>query len=102
RAFLLDMATSVSAMGRIIAFKHRGEKIPEGWAIDKDGNPTTDPDAALHGSLDPAGGPKGYGLGISIAMLAGLLAGMPCGREVLGTLDTEYRSEERRVGKEYR
>jgi L-2-hydroxycarboxylate dehydrogenase (NAD+) len=91
RPFLLDMATSVSAMGKIIAFKHRGEKIPEGWAIDKDGNPTTDPDAALHGSLDPAGGPKGYGLGISIAMLSGLLAGMPCGREVLGTLDTDYR-----------
>jgi LDH2 family malate/lactate/ureidoglycolate dehydrogenase len=91
RPFLLDMATSVSAMGRIIAFKHRGEKIPEGWAIDKDGNPTTDPEAALHGSLTPAGGPKGYGLGISIAMLAGLMAGMPAGREVLGTLDTEYR-----------
>src|SRR5438132_2202743 len=91
RPFLLDMATSVSAMGKIIAFKHRGEKIPEGWAIDKDGNPTTDPEAALHGSLTPAGGPKGYGLGISIAMLSGLLAGMPAGREVLGTLDTEYR-----------
>ncbi len=91
RPFLLDMATSVSAMGKIIAFKHRGEKIPEGWAVDKDGNPTTDPDAALQGSLDPAGGAKGYGLGISIAMLAGLLAGMPCGRDVLGTLDTEYR-----------
>ena len=91
RPFLLDMATSVSAMGRIIAFKHRGEKIPEGWAVDKDGNPTTDPEAALHGSLSPAGGPKGYGLGISIAMLSGLLAGMPCGKEVLGTLDTEYR-----------
>src|SRR5262245_200328 len=91
RPFLLDMATSVSAMGRIIAFKHRGEKIPEGWAIDKEGNPTTDPEAALHGSLTPAGGPKGYGLGISIAMLAGLMAGMPAGREVLGTLDAEYR-----------
>src|SRR5262245_11718032 len=91
RPFLLDMATSVSAMGKIIAFKHRGEKIPEGWAIDKDGNPTTDPEAALRGSLTPAGGPKGYGLGISIAMLAGLLAGMPTGREVLGTLDTDHR-----------
>src|SRR5437762_8055127 len=91
RPYLLDMATSVSAMGKIIAFKHRGEKIPEGWAVDKDGNPTTDPDLALKGSLSPAGGPKGYGLGISIAMLGGLLAGMPCGREVLGTLDTEYR-----------
>ncbi len=91
RPFLLDMATSVSAMGKIIDFKHRGEKIPEGWAIDKEGNPTTDPEAALHGSLTPAGGPKGYGLGISIAMLAGLLPGTEIGRAVLGTLDTEYR-----------
>jgi L-2-hydroxycarboxylate dehydrogenase (NAD+) len=91
RPFLLDMATSVSAMGKIIAFKHRGEKIPEGWAIDKDGNPTTDPEAALHGSLSPAGGPKGYGLGIAIAMLGGLLPGTAIGRDVLGTLDTEYR-----------
>jgi L-2-hydroxycarboxylate dehydrogenase (NAD+) len=91
RPFLLDMATSVSAMGRIIAFKHRGQKIPEGWAVDKDGSPTTDPDAALKGSLSPAGGPKGYGLGIMIAMLGGLLVGMPAGREVLGTLDTEFR-----------
>ena len=91
RPFLLDMATSVSAMGRIIALKHRGEKVPEGWAVDKDGAPTTDPDAALHGSLSPAGGPKGYGLGISIEMLAGLLPGMPTGKEVLGTLDADYR-----------
>src|SRR4029079_7986734 len=91
RPFLLDMATSVSAMGRIIALKHRGEKVPEGWAVDKDGTPTTDPDAALHGSLSPAGGPKGYGLGISIGMLDGLLPGMPTGKEVLGTLDADYR-----------
>jgi len=78
-------------MGRIIALKHRGEKVPEGWAVDKDGTPTTDPDAALHGSLSPAGGPKGYGLGISIGMLAGLLPGMPTGKEVLGTLDADYK-----------
>ena len=92
RPFLLDMATSVSAMGRIIAFKHRGEKIPEGWAVDKDGNPTTDPDAALHGSLSPAGGPKGYGLGICDRNARRVCwPGMPAGREVLGTLDTEYR-----------
>jgi LDH2 family malate/lactate/ureidoglycolate dehydrogenase len=91
RPFVLDMATSVSAMGKIIAMKHRGEKIPEGWAVDKDGRPTTDPEEAIHGSLSPAGGPKGYGLGISIAMLSGLLPGTEIGRKVLGTLDTEYR-----------
>jgi len=91
RPFVLDMATSVSAMGKIIAMKHRGEKIPEGWAVDKDGRPTTDPEEAIHGSLSPAGGPKGYGLGIAIAMLGGLLPGTEIGRKVLGTLDTEYR-----------
>jgi LDH2 family malate/lactate/ureidoglycolate dehydrogenase len=91
RPFVLDMATSVSAMGKIIAMKHRGERIPEGWAVDKDGRPTTDPEEAIHGSLSPAGGPKGYGLGIAIAMLGGLLPGTEIGRKVLGTLDTEYR-----------
>lgn len=91
RPFVLDMATSVSAMGKIIAMKHRGEKIPEGWAVDKDGRPTTDPEEAIHGSLSPAGGPKGYGLGIAIAMLGGLLPGAEIGRKVLGTLDTDYR-----------
>jgi L-2-hydroxycarboxylate dehydrogenase (NAD+) len=91
RPFVLDMATSVSAMGKIIAMKHRGEKIPEGWAVDKDGRPTTDPEEAIHGSLSPAGGPKGYGLGIAIAMLGGLLPGTEISRKVLGTLDTEYR-----------
>jgi len=91
RPFVLDMATSVSAMGKIIAMKHRGEKIPEGWAVDKDGRPTTDPEEAIHGSLSPAGGPKGYGLGIVFAMLAGLLPGTEIGKKVLGTLDTEWR-----------
>jgi LDH2 family malate/lactate/ureidoglycolate dehydrogenase len=91
RPFLFDMATAIGAMGKIIAYKHRGEKIPEGWAIDKEGVPTTDPDAALQGSLAPVGGPKGYGLGISIGMLAGLLPGADVGKVVMGTLDTEYR-----------
>jgi LDH2 family malate/lactate/ureidoglycolate dehydrogenase len=89
--FLLDMATSVGAMGKIIAMKHRGERVPEGWAVDKDGRPTTDPEEALNGSLSPAGGPKGYGLGIAVGMLSGLLPGAEVGRKVLGTLDTEHR-----------
>jgi LDH2 family malate/lactate/ureidoglycolate dehydrogenase len=87
--FVFDMATSTSAIGKIYASKHRGEPIPLGWAIDAEGNPTTNPDAALKGSLTPAAGPKGYGLGISIGILAGLLPGGEIGRLVLGTLDTE-------------
>ena len=89
--FVFDMATSTSAIGKIYASKHRGEPIPPGWAIDAEGNPTTDPDAALKGSLTPAAGAKGYGLGISIGILAGLLPGSEIGRLVLGTLDTEFR-----------
>jgi L-2-hydroxycarboxylate dehydrogenase (NAD+) len=89
--FLFDMATSVGAMGKIIACKHRGERIPEGWALDRKGNPTTDPQAALLGSLAPVGGPKGYGLGVAIGILAGLLPGAEIGRSVHGTLDVEHR-----------
>jgi LDH2 family malate/lactate/ureidoglycolate dehydrogenase len=91
RPFVLDMATAVGAMGKIIAMKHRGERIPEGWAVDRDGRPTTDPEEALRGSLTPAGGPKGYGLGIAIGMLSGLLPGAEIGRKVRGTLDTEHK-----------
>jgi LDH2 family malate/lactate/ureidoglycolate dehydrogenase len=89
--FVFDMATSTSAIGKIYASRHRGEQIPLGWAIDAEGNPTTNPDAALKGSLTPAAGAKGYGLGISIGILAGLLPGAEIGRMVLGTLDTESR-----------
>lgn len=89
--FVFDMATSTSAIGKIYASRHRGESIPPGWAIDAKGKPTTNPDAALKGSLTPAAGPKGYGLGISIGILAGLLPGAEIGRQVWGTLDTEFR-----------
>jgi len=89
--FVFDMATSTSAIGKIYASKHRGETIPLGWAIDATGNPTTNPEDALKGSLTPAAGPKGYGLGISIGILAGLLPGAEIGRKVFGTLDTEFR-----------
>jgi LDH2 family malate/lactate/ureidoglycolate dehydrogenase len=89
--FVFDMATSTSAIGKIYASKHRGENIPPGWAIDAEGKPTTNPEAALKGSLTPLAGPKGYGLGISIGILSGLLTGAEIGRAVLGTLDTEFR-----------
>jgi L-2-hydroxycarboxylate dehydrogenase (NAD+) len=91
RPFLLDMATSTSALGRIIALKQRGERLPDGWAIDRDGNPTNDPGAALGGSLTPAGGPKGYGLGVAIGAISGLLPGGEIGQAVRGTLDTDHR-----------
>ncbi len=80
--FILDMATSVVARGKIIVAAQKGEDIPLGWAIDKDGNPTTDAFAALEGSVLPVGGPKGYGISMFIDILAGVLTGAGFGRYV--------------------
>ena len=52
----VDMATSVTARGKILESKRKGLELPEGWALDKDGNPTTDPEAALEGSILAFGG----------------------------------------------
>lgn len=62
--FILDMAPSVAARGKVYKALRRGEQIPEGWAIDQDGKPTTDPESALDGSMLPMGGPKGSALAI--------------------------------------
>lgn len=73
----LDMATTVVAQGRLRVHRQRGEPIPEGWALDKGGNPTTDPDAGLEGTVLPIGGYKGYGLGLMIDACCRLLPGSP-------------------------
>lgn len=80
--FVLDMATSVVARGKIIVAAQKGEPIPEGWAIDKYGNPTTDAQAALEGSVLPVGGPKGYGISMFIDIFAGVLTGAGFGKYV--------------------
>lgn len=72
---ILDMALSVVARAKIRAALARGEAIPETWATDRAGNPTTDPKAALEGFLLPIGGYKGYGLALIVDLLAGLLSG---------------------------
>lgn len=74
-AFQWDFSTSAVALGKITMAQAAGEPIPEGWAIDADGNPTTDPDAALAGSLVSAGGYKGYGIGLLVEVLAAALTG---------------------------
>jgi L-2-hydroxycarboxylate dehydrogenase (NAD+) len=72
---VLDMATSSGAYGRIVTASKEGQPIPEGWAVDSSGVPTTDADAALAGALLPFGGHKGSGLAILLELLAGPLAG---------------------------
>jgi LDH2 family malate/lactate/ureidoglycolate dehydrogenase len=69
------MAVSTVARGKIRLAALKGEKIPEGWAFDEEGNPTTDAAAALRGSLAPIGGPKGYGLALALDLLCGLITG---------------------------
>jgi LDH2 family malate/lactate/ureidoglycolate dehydrogenase len=77
-SIIVDMATSTVAAGKIAVLASKGEKIPEGWALDKDGKPTTDPRVFLNkGMLLPFGGYKGYGLSLSVEIFAGLLTGSP-------------------------
>lgn len=71
----LDIALSVVAGGRIRMAAKNGTKIPEGWALDKDGNMTTDPHRALSGILLPIGLHKGFGLAVMIDCLTGVLSG---------------------------
>ncbi len=79
---VLDMASSQVARGKIRRAERMKETIPAGWALDKTGAPTTDPAAAMEGTLVPIGGPKGYGLALMIDLLAGLLAGSQYGQHV--------------------
>lgn len=73
--FMLDMAMSVVARAKIRNAFKRGEAIPDTWATDKLGSPTTDAGQALDGFLLPIGGHKGYGLALLVDMFAGLLSG---------------------------
>ncbi len=72
---ILDMAMSVVARGKILVAAHKGEKIPEGWAMNKEGVITTDPKEAIEGILLPFGGYKGFGLALVVDILCGIVLG---------------------------
>jgi LDH2 family malate/lactate/ureidoglycolate dehydrogenase len=80
---VLDMATTVAAYGKVKARAKRGEPMPEGWMIDREGKPLTDPTRAHEGFLLPIGEHKGYGLALMVGLLAGTLGGAAMGREVI-------------------
>lgn len=65
-----DFSTSAVALGKITMAKAAGEKIPSGWAVDSEGQSTTDPDAALNGALLSAAGPKGWAFGLLVEVMA--------------------------------
>lgn len=79
---LIDMATCVVARGKIIMAARAGEEIPEGWAVDADGRPTTDPHRALRGAVLPFAGPKGSAIATMIEVLTGVLGGDRWARDV--------------------
>lgn len=86
--YVFDFATSVAARGEIELHRRAGKSLPEGWAIDADGQPTTDPDAALGGAMLPFGGHKGSAISTMIELLAGVMIGDLTSPEVLDFLGT--------------
>lgn len=89
RPFVLDMATSVVPLGRLEVAMRAGERIPLGWAVDRNGRPTSDPaEAYWHGGMTPlgampdGGGHKGYGLALAFDILTGVLSGAHFGSQL--------------------
>ena len=79
---VLDVSNSVTARQKIFSYAREGWKLPDGWAMDKDGNPTNDPQEAINGLLMPVGGHKGAGLALMIDLILGTLAGGTYARSI--------------------
>ncbi|MCL4767109.1 MAG: Ldh family oxidoreductase [Hyphomicrobiaceae bacterium] len=92
-SYVLDIATSVVARGKIVEKSKRGEAIPPGWALDRDGRPTTDSVAAANGVVLPLAGPKGSGLAVIVDVLCGVLSGAAFG-SLIGNLYNDFSNEQ--------
>jgi (2R)-3-sulfolactate dehydrogenase (NADP+) len=86
---VVDLSISKVARGNILAAKQKGERIPEGWALDRDGQPTTDPDAALQGTMLPLGDAKGTALALMVELLAAGLTGANFAADASSFLDAK-------------
>lgn len=80
RPIIFDMATTVQAWGKILDARSKGNSIPNTWAVDAKGNPTTNPDEVA--GLLPIAGPKGYGLMMMVDILTAVMLGLPNGKHV--------------------
>lgn len=88
---LLDIANTGVARGKIYLAHNRGEKIPEGWALNTKGEPTTDPVEAINGIILPMAGHKGYGIGVMMDIFAGVLSGS----QFLSGVNGPYHSDKK-------
>jgi (2R)-3-sulfolactate dehydrogenase (NADP+) len=86
---VVDLSLSKVARGNILAARQKGERIPEGWALDSSGAPTTDPEAALAGTMLPLGDAKGTALALMVELLAAGLTGANYAAEASSFLDAE-------------
>ncbi|WP_158915642.1 Ldh family oxidoreductase [Caulobacter sp. S45] len=86
---VIDLALAQAARGRILAAQQAGHSIPEGWAVDAQGQPTTDPNAALKGAMLPIGGAKGSALALMVEILSAALAGAAFGWEASSLFDDQ-------------
>jgi (2R)-3-sulfolactate dehydrogenase (NADP+) len=86
---VIDLSLSKVARGKIVTAAERGEPIPEGWAVDGDGQPTTDPARAVKGAMLPFGEAKGSALALMVELLAAGLTGGSYAREATSFLDAE-------------
>ncbi|MFC9132551.1 Ldh family oxidoreductase [Streptomyces sp. NPDC057099] len=89
---VMDIANTAVARGKIYHARERGEPIPEGWAADADGVPTTDPRQAIEGLILPMAGHKGYAISFMFDVLAGVLTGSAFGSSVVGPYQPTGRS----------
>ena len=89
---VLDIANTGVARGKVYLAKQKGERIPEGWAINSAGAPTTDPAEAIEGIILPMAQHKGYAIALMMDMLSGVLTGSGYGTEVAGPYQAERRS----------
>jgi len=90
---VLDMATSMVARGKIRLALNNGQEIPLGWALDPEGNPTTDPEKAIKGVLLPFGGPKGYAISLIIHVFSAILSNSANEMNVKSMYDFSGKSE---------
>jgi (2R)-3-sulfolactate dehydrogenase (NADP+) len=97
RPAIVDLATTAVARGKIAEAASAGRRLPEGWALDAEGSPTTDPNVALVGMLAPLGGAKGYALALAVEALTGAMVGPSLAGDVADPLSAASVASPQRI-----